>query len=223
MLERVTDGVWTAHRPLRFFGVETGTRMTIIHLADGGVIVHSPVALDATTRDAVDAIGTVRAILAPSLFHHLYVGEWASAYPGAALFACPGLEKKRNDVKWSGILGDAPESPWKGELEQVFFGARALENEVIFFHRKSKTIVSSDFIFNFGTHPSRFTRIVGTLLGQRRPGPTFLEHLMIRDRPAAREQMARVVAWGAERIVLAHGDIIHAEGAKVVADAYAWL
>lgn len=83
MLERLTDDVWIEQRPLRFFGLETGTRMTVVRLNGGGLFVHSPVALDDTLRATVDALGPVTAIIAPSRFHHLYVGEWAAAYPSA--------------------------------------------------------------------------------------------------------------------------------------------
>jgi hypothetical protein len=223
MLARLSDDMWIARRPLRFLGVETGTRMTVVRLAGGGLFVHSPVALDATTREAVDALGRVEALVAPSLFHHLYIGEWARAYPNASLSACPGLEKKRKDLSWGAVLTDEPEAQWKGEIEQVSFSARTMENEVIFFHRKSKTIVSCDFIFNLASHPSQLTRIVARLLGQREPGATLLERVMIRKRAAAREQIDRVVAWGAERIVLAHGDIIESNGTDVVRRAYRWL
>ena len=223
MLERLTDDVWTEQRSLRFFGLETGTRMTIVRLANGGLFVHSPVALDGELRAAVDALGPVTAIVAPSRFHHLYVGAWAAAYPAASVSGCPGLEKKRQDIAWSRILGDEPAAEWRGELDQVFFGARSLENEVVFFHRASKTIVSSDFVFNLATHSSALTRTVAFLLGQRKPGTTLLEHLLIGERAAAREQIGRIAAWNADRIVLAHGDVIPERATAVVRDAYAWL
>ena len=223
MFERIADDVWIEPRPLRFFGVETGTKMTVVRLQSGGLFVHSPVALDAATRDAVDALGPVAAIVAPSRFHHLYVGEWARAYPGASLSACPGLETKRKDVAWSGVLGDEPEAAWKGELDQVFFGARPMENEVIFFHRKTKTIISCDFMFNLATHPSGLTRAVAFVMGQREPGTTLLERVLIRNRVAARDQIGRVVAWGADRIVVAHGAVIESNGSELVRTAYHWL
>lgn len=226
MLDRINDDVWAERRSLRFFGVECGTKMTVVRLSGGGLFVHSPVALDAATREAVDALGTVTAIVAPSLFHHLYVAEWAAAYPKASLSACPGLEKKRADITWSRVLGDRPDqggSEWSGEIEQVFFGARTMENEVIFFHKASKTIVSCDFMFNLSTHPSPLTRTVAFLLGQRKPGSTLLERVMIRDRVSAREQMGRVIAWEAERLLLAHGENVGTGASEAVRSAYAWL
>ncbi len=203
MLQSIGDGLWSTTRPLRFFGLETGTRMTIVRLANGGLVVHSPVGLDAALRAEVAALGPVVALVAPSLFHHLYVGEWRAAYPQALRCCCPGLDRKRPDLAWDRVLGDAPEPEWHGELDQVFFGAWWLANEVVFFHRRTRTIVLADAIFNLGTHPSATTRIVARLLGNREAGVTRLERLLIRDRAAARAQIDRMLAWNAERMSVA--------------------
>jgi hypothetical protein len=197
--------------------------MTLVQLASGGLFVHSPGPLDAQTRAFVDGLGPVAAIVAPSLFHHLWAGAWKEAYPGALLFACPGLERKRADLPWDGVLGDDPQPPWRGDLDQVFFGARTMENEVVFFHRESRSLVCCDIIFNLSTHPSWFTRVVATLLANRRPGATWLEHLMIRDRKSARAQIDRILAWDFDRIVLSHGELIPSGGHEVFRRAYAWL
>jgi hypothetical protein len=222
-LEPITRDVWVATRKLRFLGVETGTRMTVVRLADGGLFVHSPVPLAGGIAREVAAKGPVKAVVAPSLFHHLAISEWRQAHPDAAFYACPGLEKKRSDVDWRGVLADEPAPEWAGELDQVFFGARSLENEVLFFHRASRTLICADAIFNLRHHPSRFTRCVAFAIGNHAPGATFLEPLMIRDRAAAREQVDRMLAWQPERIVLSHGDLIETGGEAVLRRAYAWL
>ena len=210
-------------RRLRFAGVETGTRMSVVRLANGGLFVHSPVSLDAATREAVDALGPVKAGVAPSRFHPLYACEWSRAYPDAVLCACPGLERKRPDLSWHRVLGDEPEAEWRSEIDQVFFGARSLENEIVFFHRSSRTLICADLIFNLANHPSLLTRIVARLIGSRKPGATLLERVLIRKRAAAREQVDRMLAWDFDRIVLAHGAIIEAGGHQVLRRAYAWL
>ena len=63
----------------------------------------------------------------------------------------------------------------------------------------------------------------GPATASREPAPTLLERLLIRDRDAAREQISRMVAWEPERIVLAHGDIVRADGAAVLKRGYRWL
>ncbi|HEU4538692.1 MAG TPA: DUF4336 domain-containing protein [Polyangiaceae bacterium] len=214
--------LFTSERPLRFLGVETGARMTVVRLRDG-LVVHSPAPLTPVLRAEVDALGPVKAIVAPSLFHHLGVKSWLEAYPGVLSFACPGLERKRSDLPWGRILGDAPEPEWVGELDQVFFRARSLENEVVFHHPASRTLICADAVFNLGHHPSTFTRLVAFVLGARRPGATLLERVMIRDRRGAREQIDRMLAWNVERIVLSHGPLIESGGHEVLRRAYEWL
>lgn len=223
MLDPVADELWTLARPLRFWGVETGSRMTVVRLADGALFVHSPLGLDAALKAEIDALGPVKAVVAPSLFHHLSVRDWQEAYPQAVYGCCPGLEKKRADLRWDRVLGDAPAPEWSGELDQVHFAARALESEVVFHHRASRTMICADLVFNLSAHPDRLTRIAAFLLGNRRPGATWLERFMIRDRAGAREQIGRMLAWKPGRILLAHGPCIDADGEEVLRRAYAWL
>ena len=219
----IAPGLWVVQRPQRFWGVEVGTRMTVASLPGGGLFVHSPVALDGELRAEIGALGEPRAVVAPSRFHHLFVPEWAKAWPRAELWACPGLGAKRPDVKWTGLLGDTPEAAWRGEVEQVHFAARTLEDEVVFFHQGSRTLVCADAVFNLDVHPDWFTRLAAFGLGNRGPGATWMERFLIRDRPAARAQLDRMLAWGAERIVLAHGGLVEEGGTEVLRAAYAWI
>jgi hypothetical protein len=219
----VADDLWTLARPLRFWGVETGSRMTVVRLERGGLFVHSPLALDAALKVEIDALGPVEAVVAPSLFHHLSVDQWQAAYPRAVFGCCPGLDKKRPDLRWDRVLGDRSEPEWAGELDQVFFAARTMENETVFHHRASRTMICADVVFNLAAHPDRMTRVVAFLLGNRRPGATWLEHLMMRDRAGARAQIDRMLAWHADRILLAHGRCIETGGEAVLRRAYAWL
>ncbi len=223
MLDVIVESVWIATRQLRFWGVETGTRMTVVRLNEDGLFIHSPVTLDAPMRDAIDALGPVKAIVAPSLFHHLAVAEWTRAFPGAAVCACPGLESKRSDLPWNRVLGEQPEAEWRDEIDQVFFSARPLENEIVFFHRPSKTLICADALFNLANHASLVTRIVARMIGNRKPGTTFFERVLIRDRASARHQVDRMLVWNPERIILAHGDIVESGGAAALRHAYAWL
>ncbi len=222
-LEVFAEDVWTVTRPQRFLGVECGTRMTVLRLASGDLFVHSPVPLDEALSAELRALGEVRVILAPSLFHHLSVPAWAAAYPKALLTCCPGLLGKRPDVRFHRALGDVPEPAWASDLDQVHFSARSMESEIILFHRKSRTLVCADAIFNFATHPSRLTRAVARLLGNTTPGVTWLEPLMMRDHPKARAQLDRMLAWDPLRLAIAHGEPVRSDGRRVLEEAYAWI
>jgi hypothetical protein len=216
------EDLWLATRETKFFGVETGTRMTVVRLGGGGLFVHSPVALDDATRRAVDALGEVQAVVAPSIFHHLHVGGWMAAYPKALFAACPGLEWKRTDLAFGAVLGDAPHGAWARELEQVYFSARR-ENEVVFFHAKSKTLICADALLNLSVHGQASTRFVAKLMGNSAPGIGHLERFMIRDRGLARRQVDRILAWDFDKAALAHGGLVERDGSEVLRHAYAWL
>lgn len=222
MLELFADDVWTDARSAAFFGVECGSRMTIARMRDGGLFVHSPVGLDAATREAVDALGPVRAVVAPSLFHHLHVAAWMEAYPEAVYGACPGLEWKRPDLAFTCVVADEPHAAWRGELAQVYFSSRR-ENEVVFFHERSRTLICADALLNLSTLASARTRLLARAMGNTQPGFGWPERLMVRDRRVARRQADRILAWDADKIVLSHGALVHERGQDVFRRAYTWL
>jgi hypothetical protein len=222
MLESWNDDIWIATREVKFLGVETGSRMTVVRLSGGGLFVHSPVALDPETRQEVDALGEVRAVVAPSLFHHLNVGAWMDAYPKAIFAACQGLDWKRPDLAFTCILGDTPHAAWAGELEQVYFSSRR-ENEVVFFDRRSNTMICADALLNLSVHPAPMTKFVAKLMGNDAPGTGYLERVMVRDRHVARRQVDRILDWNPERIILSHGGLVYEKGADVIRHAYAWV
>lgn len=222
MLEPFGPEVWIDTREAKFFGVECGSRMTVVRMRDGGLFVHSPVGLDAETRAAVDALGDVRAVVAPSIFHHLHVGAWMAAYPKAVFGACPGLEWKRPDLAFGCVLGDQVHPVWGNDLDQVYFSARR-ENEVVFYFARHKLLVCADAMLNLATHAKRSTRFVARLMKNSGPGLGWMEPLMVRDRRVARRQVDRILAWDFDRAVLSHGAPLEADAHAAMKHAYAWL
>jgi hypothetical protein len=223
-LRQLAQDIWVAERPQAFYGLEVGTRMTVIRLADGSLLLHSPVALDAELRRELDALGRVRFAVAPNRVHHLYAGQVAEAYPGARLWVGPGLERKRPDLVFEGILGDEAPAEWKGQLDQVFVRGRPYENEVVFCHRASRTLILCDLAFNFGPSAAAATRLLMRLIrSYGRFGPTKLDPLLIRDRRAARESLTRILAWDFDRVVVAHGDVLESGGREALRQGYSWL
>src|SRR5215510_572992 len=154
-LRQLAPDLWVADRRQTFYGWPVGTRMTVIRLPAGALLLHSPVQLDQQLRGELDAIGRVRYVVAPNRVHHLYAGRVAESYPEAKLWIGPGLERKRPDLVYVAVLGDEAPAEWRGQVDQVFFAGRPYENEVTFFHRASRTLILCDLAFNFreGTHP----------------------------------------------------------------------
>jgi hypothetical protein len=223
-LRPLGEDLWVAERPQTFYGLSVGTRMTVIRLSGGRLLLHSPVSLDAALRSELDALGSVRYVVAPNRVHHLYAGDVAKSYPEARLWVGPGLERKRPDLAFVAVLGDEPPEEWRDEVRQVFFRGRPYENEVVFFHPKSRTLVLCDLAFNFGPSAAAPTRLLMKLLrSYGRFGPSKLDPLLIRDRVAARESLERILAWDFDRVVVAHGDVLESGGREALRTGYAWL
>jgi hypothetical protein len=182
------------------------------------------VALDPELRRQLDALGRVRFAVAPNRLHHLYAGGVAQAYPGTRLWVAPGLERKRPDLMFEGVLTDEAPEEWRGEVEQTFFRGRPYENEVVFFHRASRTLVLCDLAFNFGPGAAAPTRLLMKLIrSYGRLGPSTLDPLLIRDRRAARESLERILAWDFDRVIVSHGDVLESGGHEILRRGYSWL
>jgi len=223
-LRQLAENLWVAERPQTFYGLPVGTRMTVVRLAGDRLLLHSPVALDTGLRAELDALGRVSFAVAPNRVHHLHAGEVATAYPGTRLWVAPGLERKRPDLRFEAVLGDDAPAEWRDELAQVFFRGRPYENEVVFFHRASRTLVMCDLAFNFGPRSPAPTRILMKLLrSYGRFGPSTLDPLLIRDRRAARESLERILAWDFDRVIVAHGDVLDHGGHDLLRGGYSWL
>jgi hypothetical protein len=223
-LRKLDENLWVADRPQRFYGLEVGARMTVIRLLDGSLLLHSPIELDAALRRELDALGRVRFAVAPNRVHHLYAGKVADAYPESRLWVAPGLERKRPDLVFAGILGDEAPAEWHQEIDQVFFRGRPYENEVAFFHRASRTLIVCDLAFNFGPGAAAPTRVLMRLLrSYGRFGPSKLDPLLIRDRVAARQSLEQILDWDFDRVVVAHGDVLERGGRDALRQGYAWL
>lgn len=222
-LERLDEGLWTASAPQTFMGLHVGTRMTIARLAGGDLWVHSPIALTADLRAEVDALGPVRHVVAPNVFHHLYAGDWETAYPDASLAAPAALARKRRDLALTSTLERAADAPWARELEPLHVDGCMLD-ETVFVHRATRTLVSSDLAENFTTSPHWPTRLylkAGGIHG--RVGWNRLLRFVYRDRRAARRSVDALLAKDFDRIVLAHGAIIGEGGKSAIESTFAFL
>ena len=223
-MREIGADLWVVERPQRFLGLEIGTRMSIIRLADESLFLHSPVALDPELRAALAARGPVRAIVAPNRFHHLYVGEYTTSYPRATIYGAPGLAEKRRDLPLAvTLLDDAPPA-WAGQIDQLVFRAMPLLNEVAFLHRRSRSLILTDLAFNVHRPSSLAGRLFLQLDGiYRQFGIGWAERLLVRDRGAARAAIDRILRWDFERIVVAHGEVLERDGKETLRAAFAWL
>ena len=224
MLRPVAEDVHVLTVPFRFLGLEVGGRMTVVRLPDGGLWVHSPVRFSPEVRAAVDGLGPVRFLVAPNLMHHLAVQDWAAAYPDAKVAAPPGLKHKRPDLRIDVELGDAADAGWAGVIDQVFVRGMPKLDEVLFFHRPSRTVLVTDLAFHFRQTDSWRLRAYLKLSGAwQRLGSTLTARALMKDKAAVRASLEKALAWDAERVVVCHGEVVESDGGKALVDGFARL
>jgi hypothetical protein len=219
--------IWTTGGPTVYVaGFAYPTRMAVVRLSDGGLLVWSPVALTEPVRTEVLALGEVRVLIAPNSLHHLFLAEWRAAFPSAKLHAAPGFHRRCPDIAVDADLADAAPPEWAADLEQVVVPGNAITTEVVFFHRTSRTVLFTDLIQQFDPGwfsgwraiVARLDRLVGT---EAAVPQKF--RLAFTDRRAARVAIRRILAWPAERVLMAHGAPVMAEGQAFIRRAFGWL
>ena len=105
-LKEIDINLWTAEQPLKYFGLEVGTRMTVIRLSQDKLIVISPIHPKDAIIHQLDQLGKVNYIVAPNLYHHLFVARFKQIYPDAELWATLGLKQKFPELPINQVFND---------------------------------------------------------------------------------------------------------------------
>ena len=167
-------GVYTADRPFYWNSIDVGCRMTIIELQDGkgSLWVHSPVELDGPLKQAIKEKlkGEVKYVVSPNYEHVKYAKQWYDTYSsnGAYMWGCPGLIERMPEINWAGEipynyvpggseLNDDDKCwdvtneiiPYHVDIELNPFTGKPFFNEVIFYHKPSKSLLTTDLYWNY--------------------------------------------------------------------------
>jgi len=222
-LVRHDENLWSAEYTLAWQGgfVPIPVRTTVIRLGDGSLVLHSPGPVGDALRGELAALGPVGYLVIPQA-HGRHAAEAARAFPDAQVLAAPSLSRKRRALAIHGELGDAPPAAWAGHVETHLVRGFRL-NEVVLFHRPSRTLVLVDLCFNIHHALSRTARWFFVVDGMwRRFGPSWvIRGLAVSDRAALRGSVERILRWDFERILPGHGDVIERGGPAALRAA--WL
>ncbi len=211
MLKRLHDDLFYAEDEISFYGVHLQTRMSVVRLPDGGLLVISPLLLTEPLKQALDALGPVRHIASPNKIHNQGLTPFAEAYPDAKLWASPGLIARRPDLGFAGTLGDVPHPDWAPVLDQLVTEGNVFFAEVVFFHAASRTLIVADLIENLtdqtiaSTAAQQLAKAM-KIFGKPLPSPEF--RMYTDDAQAAVVRLDKIAEWDFTRILMAHGEII---------------
>ncbi|MBC7976973.1 MAG: hypothetical protein H7138_18510 [Myxococcales bacterium] len=180
--------------PLRAMAVANGERQILI----------SPIG---TPEEEAKVDGTPLTVVAPSLLHHLHLERAIERYRPVALWGPPGLAEKHPDLGPMHVLGEDP-WPHADQLEFVIVEGAPRRNEVVFFHKASRSIYTADLFFNIRKPEGFLTPIAFRLMGiHKRFAAMKMWRHWVTDRAAFARSIDQILAWDFDRIVVAHGDV----------------
>ena len=165
-----------------------------------------------------------------ALTAYLFLSEWNDAFPDAKLWGPLKTIAKCPNFHFSGVLGDDPPADWKGQIDQFHFTNSRFVDELIFFHRASRTAIITDLSQTFSevflkehwpwwmrwvAHLSKMTEGVGY--------PPIDYRISFRHRETARPKIRALIAEQPEHVLLAHGEVVRTGGEAFLRRAFSWL
>ncbi len=227
MLEEFGPSLYVAEGPtVSFYGFPYPTRMAVVLLSGGGVWVWSPIALTDKLASSIETIGPVRHIVSPNKIHHLFLQEWANRWPDARLYAPPGLARRMPEVHFHAELRDEPESVWLADIDQVIFRGSLAMEEVVFFHRASRTAIICDLIQRHEREKmsgwkGKLMQLDG-LVGVQGSTPREWRASFLRRGPA-RAARQKVLDWSPDQLLIAHGECAQAGATEIIRKSLSWI
>lgn len=227
MFKEFGPSLYVADGPsVSFYGFPYPTRMAVARLSDGSAWVWSPVALTDDLIDFMNTFESVRHIVSPNKIHHIFLAEWQEQWPEARMYAPPGLAKRKPDLRFDAELGDDPDPAWADDVDQVIFRGSLAMEEVVFFHRESRTAIVCDLIQR---HPEE--TVTGwkgklmradSLVGEHGSTPREWRASFLR-RGKTRAARDKVLSWNPERLIIAHGDCAQSGAKEIIDKALSWI
>lgn len=205
--------LWEAHHLLKMApGVMLDCRMTIIRLDDDTLLMHSPVPISEAMKQQIEDLpGTLKYVIAPSLFHHLFVRNAKEMCPSVHTFAAPGLPKKRPNFTFDTELSfdDNSSLPWHTHLQAIPLKGMPKVNEVLFYHHATKTLIVTDLLFNMHTIHGAMSPLIFRMFGTyKRLAQSRLVKTAISDKNAYLTSITPIKDLDIQRLIMAHGEVV---------------
>jgi len=231
MLEPLAPEIWVADGGVvSFFGVDYPTRMVVVRLADGGLWLWSPIEPTAGLEKQVRALGPVRHLVSPNKLHYLFLAAWQTLFPEARTWGTASTIAKCKNLRFSRTLDGTPPPEWAGQIDHFYFTNSRFLDELIFYHRASRTAIIADLSQPFSEafladHWPWWLRPIArwSKMTEGWGYPPIDLRTSFRHRKTARPKIRALIDEHPERVVVAHGEIVRAGGEAFLRRAFSWL
>ena len=221
LLEALAPGLWQVTGTLKRNPLPRN--MQVWRHPSGGLLLHSPICLDAPGMEHLDSLGPVRWIVAPCAFHRVDVLPYRQRYPDAAVL-CPECARPKIEERApvDGLCEDVLPDVGITVHEPAGLSPFELHFECPL-EDGSKALIVTDALFNLGPQPpTGFKGLTLRLMGSVGPlGMTRLGRwLLLKDVDAHKRYVASLGDIPDLAVLcVAHGDAVHGDVRAALCEA----
>lgn len=223
------ENIWIVEGPMvRDMRAWFTTRMTVVKLSNESIWIESPVPVSPDTLLSITDLGPARYIVAATPRHVWRLDNAQTQFPDAQLWVCrrTRLTLQHGELPITGTLTDTPPPEWADDFEQLEFKGNRLLSEVLFYHKKSHTVIINDLIqMNKKVKGKPLTNFIFRIAGVLYPNGGVSRDLRMSftDRDLARESLETLLSWDFDKLIIAHGDCIETDAKSFVEEKFRWL
>ncbi|KAF7559363.1 hypothetical protein G7046_g4803 [Stylonectria norvegica] len=252
VIRNVTPNIVTFSVPFSRFGTaKIGGRGTLVKLTSGNLAVFSPVALtDAAQARVTEMGGNVGYIVATDFEHHIFISEWAKAYPSAIIIGPEGLQEKRHKATDAKIGKEKFGVVFKKDKKRETLISAEFDAdfeyeyvdghpnlELVFYYKPECVLIEADLLFNLPA-----TEQYSKVPASEKPADGFVGRLFggimniegdakwmkrfnwytAKDRNSLNDSVKRIDAWDFTTIIPCHGDVLEGNGKETFRKVFDW-
>ena len=200
--------IWRKSHEQSFAGISLRTNMTAVLCENDFLWVHSPVPLSSQERELLDSLGKVKWVIAPNLFHHLYLGGFIEHYPDAITYAPAGIEKKCSMPSGYEELRSVAHE-WESEIRKIPVAGAPGLGECVFFHNATGSLIVTDILFSVIPTKNLVRKFVLALLDLNRPvAVSRTMRFMIKDKSRFVNFAEEIRHLDIQRLLAAHERVL---------------
>lgn len=206
-IERLAERLWRVEGALPHMSLRRV--MTVVKRQNGGVVVHSGIALSEPLMAEIEAWGRPEVLLVPGPYHRMDAAAYKRRYPDLRVYAPRGCRAEvEHVVRVDGSYDDFPGD----DVLQVLTvpGTAEREGGMLVRNADGVTVVLNDVVMNMDRRKDVLGFLFTTVLGSA-PGPRvsrLSKLVLVKDRAAFRAELLRLSALpDLARLMVSHDKV----------------
>lgn len=196
--------------------------------------------------------GNIAYIVALDFEHHIFISEWAAAFPSAKIVGPEGLPEKRATQRDDPKIGSEDFAvvftkagkretrigdDFDADFDYEYVDGHA-NRELVFHFRPDRVLIEADLLFNLpateqysrvpeeehgpGGFAARAFEAVQSPEGDNKWMKRFNWYMATKDRASLNESVRVIDKWDFTTLIPCHGDVLEGNGKDVFRNVFAW-